>query len=252
MVAATLIRDENAIRWLGYLIVSSCLILVLGTSLEVSKPKKIMDVSHILKISFHTQATPKPVVEKQTFTHPTIPAPQAEPKVVTQKQAVKKIAQQKITNDLKVNRSKAEIKNDFPYPQKKPVAPVKIKEKRSERSPLTEPVIQKRVESNQKRVAPIDKGTSATTVIKNARYRKQTPPVYPKRSLELGQQGIVTIHAEILPNGKPKTMKVVKSSGYRRLDMAALSAVKKWEFETGPQSPGTSTWVRVPVRFIIK
>ncbi len=81
----------------------------------------------------------------------------------------------------------------------------------------------------------------------NAFERSQPAQFYPG-TFDLGQQGVVMLHAEVMPNGKPKTLKVFKSSGHRLLDKAALSAVKKWEFETDPTQV---TWVSVPVRFVI-
>ncbi len=86
-----------------------------------------------------------------------------------------------------------------------------------------------------------------------AKYRKQTAPIYPTRALELGYQGNVTLHAEIMPSGLPRELKVVKSSGYSLLDKAALAAVKKWEFEpTHMNGNAMVSWVRVPVNFVIQ
>ena len=93
----------------------------------------------------------------------------------------------------------------------------------------------------------------ATDVIHQARYRRRIPPDYPRRAFELGQQGMVTLHAEVLPSGFPDELKVAKSSGYRLLDVAALAAVRKWEFEpTTINGSAVTSWVRVPVHFVIE
>jgi len=85
-----------------------------------------------------------------------------------------------------------------------------------------------------------------------ANYRKRTAPRYPRRAFELGQQGVVTLAALILPNGHPQSLKIEKSSGHRLLDKAAISAVKKWEFEPLVRNgQKIQSWVRVPVRFVI-
>ena len=90
-------------------------------------------------------------------------------------------------------------------------------------------------------------------MILEAKYRKQTAPIYPSRALELGYQGNVTLHAKIMPSGMPGELKVVKSSGYSLLDKAALAAVKKWEFEpTHINGNAIVSWVRVPVNFVIQ
>ncbi len=98
-----------------------------------------------------------------------------------------------------------------------------------------------------------DKGRQSATVIHNANYRRRTPPVYPRRAVELGQQGTVLLHAEILPDGHPRDLKVVQSSGHRLLDVAALAAVKGWRFEpTNIDGAPVTSWVRVPVNFVIQ
>ena len=96
-------------------------------------------------------------------------------------------------------------------------------------------------------------GKLASTVIHKANYRRQTPPVYPRRALELGQEGTVTLHAEVIPTGRPRTLKVAESSGHRLLDRAALDAVRKWEFEPkNVDGSMVTSWVRVPMRFVIR
>lgn len=92
-----------------------------------------------------------------------------------------------------------------------------------------------------------------TAVIADARYRRQFPPVYPRRALELGQQGIVTLLAEVLPDGRPRSLKIARSSGHGLLDKAAVVAVKKWEFEpTHINGSAVISWVKVPVQFVIQ
>ncbi|WP_025897981.1 energy transducer TonB [Sneathiella glossodoripedis] len=97
-----------------------------------------------------------------------------------------------------------------------------------------------------------NKGNSASTVVHEANYRRQVAPSYPRRAYELGQQGTVMLNALVEPSGRPGELKVEQSSGYRLLDKAALAAVKKWEFEPLVQNgQKVSSWVRVPVRFVI-
>lgn len=91
-------------------------------------------------------------------------------------------------------------------------------------------------------------GQDASTVIHEAAYRRQIPPRYPSRAFELGQEGTVELHALIEPDGHPQELKIAHSSGYPLLDDAALTAVKRWEFEVA----GAAQWVRVPVQFTIQ
>ncbi|MCG8545181.1 MAG: energy transducer TonB [Alphaproteobacteria bacterium] len=98
-----------------------------------------------------------------------------------------------------------------------------------------------------------DAGLNESTVIHEARYRHQTPPAYPPRAVDLGQQGVVTLHARITSDGDPSALKVARSSGHRLLDRAALSAVRKWKFEpTNIDGRPVASWVRVSVNFVIR
>lgn len=101
--------------------------------------------------------------------------------------------------------------------------------------------------------AAVDSGASSATIMQAARYRHQSPPVYPRRAYELGQQGTVLLFAEVLPNGRPGELKVAESSGHKLLDMSAIAAVRTWEFEPVTiDGKVSATWVRVPVRFVIR
>ena len=100
--------------------------------------------------------------------------------------------------------------------------------------------------------------TSAGRVLSPARTRRQVPPAYPPRARELGQQGLVVLHAEIARDGAPLSVQVARSSGYPLLDRAAAAAVRQWEFEAlrrqtqTAQTASAAQWVRVPVRFVIE
>jgi protein TonB len=53
-------------------------------------------------------------------------------------------------------------------------------------------------------------------------------PVYPSVSRRLGETGQVLLRVELDPEGRVAATSVEKSSGYARLDEAALAAVKTW------------------------
>ena len=90
----------------------------------------------------------------------------------------------------------------------------------------------------------------SSAVLYKGDYRHQTPPVYPRRALELRQEGRVTLKAEVMQTGRPRGLTIAQSSGYPLLDMAALAAVRQWEFN--PRFIPQSHWVLVPIRFVIK
>ncbi len=171
----------------------------------------------------HTKPQPKPVMQK---------APEVVQKHVPK---AKPIAQKKPTP-----KPKPVIKA---APLVKPTPPVQVPAPIVTAAKAPMPYIP----------ASNDRGTEASTVIAPARYRKQVPPVYPRRAMELGQQGMVMLHAQITPNGQAEKLKIADSSGHRLLDMAALSAVKKWEFEPPTyQNRHTTGWVSVPVHFVLR
>ncbi|MEH6474757.1 MAG: energy transducer TonB [Sneathiella sp.] len=175
---------------------------------------------------------PKP--KTQVISRSSVPTP----RVITRKP----IAQKPISETPKISQKpKPEIIQALKTPIER--APTRI----------VPPKTQTKLATKSKPAAA-DKGNGkdASTVIHNANYRKRTAPRYPRRAFELGQQGVVTLAALILPNGHPQSLKIEKSSGHRLLDKAAISAVKKWEFEPLVRNgQKIQSWVRVPVRFVI-
>lgn len=60
---------------------------------------------------------------------------------------------------------------------------------------------------------------------------KQTKPVYPPDAREDGVEGVTVVLALIDPEGKVAEVKLEKGSGDRRLDRAALDAVRQWTYD---------------------
>ncbi|MDP1644076.1 MAG: TonB family protein [Thiobacillus sp.] len=57
---------------------------------------------------------------------------------------------------------------------------------------------------------------------------KRTPPTYPPLARRLGETGKVVLRVEIDIAGRVSAAQVVSSSGFDRLDTAALAAVRTW------------------------
>ena len=57
---------------------------------------------------------------------------------------------------------------------------------------------------------------------------ERTPPAYPKQSLRLGEQGKTVLLVELDELGRVAGVNVKTSSGFPRLDEAAVNAVKSW------------------------
>lgn len=82
------------------------------------------------------------------------------------------------------------------------------------------------------------------------RYLQRPVPEYPKASLKLREEGKVIIRVLVDVNGKPQQAIVAESSGYSRLDEAAVTAVRKALFEPYSENGrALAVWVRVPITF---
>ena len=57
---------------------------------------------------------------------------------------------------------------------------------------------------------------------------KRTPPAYPPLARRLGEAGKVILRIELDTSGRVSAAQVVSSSGFDRLDTAALAAVRSW------------------------
>ena len=83
------------------------------------------------------------------------------------------------------------------------------------------------------------------------RYRiPPKPAVYPKRAIELGQQGEVVVRVRLEPNGTAAEIRLWRSSGFGLLDRAAITAVHGWHFHPAVRGGrAVAAWVEIPVRF---
>lgn len=83
-----------------------------------------------------------------------------------------------------------------------------------------------------------------------AAYLDNPPPAYPASSKRFGETGTVTLRVQVGANGRAESVEVAQSSGFERLDRAALDAVRRWKFlpaRQGDQAVAAS--VLVPLNF---
>ncbi|TYC81558.1 energy transducer TonB [Novosphingobium sp. BW1] len=82
-------------------------------------------------------------------------------------------------------------------------------------------------------VASANSGTPATTSgnISGIRMLSGNPPSYPYESRRKKEQGTVRLHLLLGTDGRVETIGIASSSGFARLDKAALKAVKHWRWE---------------------
>jgi protein TonB len=83
-------------------------------------------------------------------------------------------------------------------------------------------------------------------------YGQHASVSYPHDSLKAREQGTVMLLVLVGVDGKVEDIRVEKSSGYARLDRAALNAVRTWSFN--PASHGgvaQRAWAKVPISFTL-
>lgn len=78
------------------------------------------------------------------------------------------------------------------------------------------------------------------------------PPVYPALSREAGETGRVLLRAEVSAEGRVQQLEIQDSSGFRRLDQAALNAVRHWRFQPATTNGQPIAGVAlIPLRFTL-
>ena len=87
----------------------------------------------------------------------------------------------------------------------------------------------------------------------SADYLQNPKPVYPPVSKRLGEQGKVIVRVLIGVDGTALEAQVKESSGYDRLDRAALETVRKWRYVPGKRGGvPEAMWFNVPIHFILE
>ena len=92
-----------------------------------------------------------------------------------------------------------------------------------------------------------------TAQMLTAIYLRNPKPVYPNLSRRLSEQGTVLLRVFITVAGDAARIELKESSGFPRLDHAALDAVQSWKFvpaKRGEQP--VAAWVVVPIKFSLK
>jgi protein TonB len=86
-----------------------------------------------------------------------------------------------------------------------------------------------------------------------AAYLHNPAPAYPSSSRRAGEQGRVLLRVLVAASGNAETVDLEDSSGFEKLDEAAIKAVKKWRFIPAKRSnEAISGYVIVPVKFSLE
>lgn len=104
-------------------------------------------------------------------------------------------------------------------------------------------------------VAPVTPPAPALVQIpsSDADYLRNPKPPYPALSRRLGEQGLVVHSVLIGVDGAAVSARLVKSSGFERLDQAAYQAIMRWRYTPGNRNgvPEAMTF-NVPFNWVLE
>ncbi|AYQ29186.1 MULTISPECIES: energy transducer TonB [unclassified Polaromonas] len=87
----------------------------------------------------------------------------------------------------------------------------------------------------------------------DADYLQNPKPPYPPISKRLGEQGKVIVRVLIGADGLPQKSEIRQSSGFDRLDQAAVTTVMRWRYVPGKRGGvPEAMWFNVPINFVLE
>ena len=87
----------------------------------------------------------------------------------------------------------------------------------------------------------------------DADYLQNPRPPYPAISRRLNEQGKTTVRVLIGTDGLPQRAEISKSSGFSRLDDAAMATVMRWRYVPGKRGGvAEAMWFNVPINWILE
>lgn len=102
--------------------------------------------------------------------------------------------------------------------------------------------------------APAAPAAATTLPSSSAAYLNNAPPPYPAMSRRLGETGKVVVRVLIGADGRAEKAEIAQSSGYQRLDDAALQTARdRWRYVPGTKAGvPTAMWFKVPINFVLE
>ena len=87
----------------------------------------------------------------------------------------------------------------------------------------------------------------------DADYLQNPKPAYPAMSKRLGEQGKVVVRVLIAIDGTAQKAEIRQSSGFDRLDQAALATTLRWRYLPGKRGGmAEAMWFNVPINFVLE
>ena len=175
------------------------------------------------------------------------------------------LIQKPSSEEIKVaeNTAPVEIKTVKPIPvksrPKKIVTPVKKIPSSEKAISLPEPLVEQSVvsdvEDEPEHVDIPAQVEHAPVVVprSDASHLNNRAPVYPRASLRRHEEGKVVLELLVRADGTVGEVRVKESSGYPRLDKAALKAVRRWRYIPARQGGEViDFWYQQPLQFSLR
>lgn len=87
----------------------------------------------------------------------------------------------------------------------------------------------------------------------DAAYLDNPAPLYPASAKRAGEEGRVLLRVLVSADGSARTVEIAKTSGFDRLDAAAIDAVRQWRFVPAHRGgAAVAAHVNVPVVFTLR
>jgi protein TonB len=134
------------------------------------------------------------------------------------------------------------------------VTPAQVVDKLQPTAPV-QPAVNPSPPSSNIASADTPKQAPQPKVLPSSAVRYLVPPVlnYPRASHELGESGVVRLRVLVDETGRIKDIEVTGSSGYARLDQAAVASMRNSRFQPHLEDGvPCAVWVVAPVKFKIE
>lgn len=118
---------------------------------------------------------------------------------------------------------------------------------------LVEPTPAAAVDPGPVIAAPAAPPAPLVSPVFNANYLENPVPQYPPASRRMGEEGRVMLRVYVSAKGRAERVEIKTSSGFDRLDRAAMDAVQDWRFVPARRGDEVvAAWVLVPVSFVMR
>lgn len=143
------------------------------------------------------------------------------------------------------------ILKEKPKPQPKP-QPTKVPV--AQTAPVTEAKTESVAQPAAASAPPVALPVEQKPLVRaEADYLNNPKPSYPRLSKRMGEQGEVRLRVLVAADGRVASVQLSRSSGFERLDEAAMESVKQWRFKPASQGgEALETWVEIPVKFVLE